>query len=63
VRPLWQELVTGNAADRVLVIRHGGPMRILWAEIISQPPTRLLEIEVPYAALWDTRALRSATTQ
>jgi broad specificity phosphatase PhoE len=55
--------VTGNAADRVLVVRHGGPMRILWAEIISQPPTRLLEIEVPYAALWDTRALRSATTQ
>jgi broad specificity phosphatase PhoE len=63
VLPLWQELVTGNAADRVLMVRHGGPMRILWAKIISQPPTRLLEIEVSYAALWDTRALRSATTQ
>jgi alpha-ribazole phosphatase len=63
VLALWEELITGDTDERVLVVTHGGPIRILLAEFFSQPRTRLLEIKVAHAALIDTGALRSATAQ
>ena len=52
----WRDASAEPSDDRVLAVTHGGPMRILRAELTALPRERLLEIEVPYATLWDTRA-------
>jgi alpha-ribazole phosphatase len=57
----WHQAKTEMTDERVLAITHGGPMRILRAELIALPRDRLLEIEVPYAALWDSRAFMAAS--
>jgi alpha-ribazole phosphatase len=56
VLSFWDEAATRVTEERVLAVTHGGPMRILRAELTGRPRKRLLEIEVPYAALWDTRS-------
>jgi alpha-ribazole phosphatase len=57
----WHD-ASGDSTDvRVLAVTHGGPMRILRAELTALPRDRLLEIEVPYATLWDTRTFRAAS--
>jgi alpha-ribazole phosphatase len=57
----WHEASADATDDRVLAVTHGGPMRILRAELTALPRERLLEIEVPYATLWDTRAFMAAS--
>jgi alpha-ribazole phosphatase len=52
----WHDASAETTDDRVLAVTHGGPMRILRSELTALPRVRLLEIEVPYATLWDTRA-------
>jgi alpha-ribazole phosphatase len=56
VMACWHDLESACAGGRALIVTHGGPMRILRAEITALPIPRLFEIEVPYAALWDMRA-------
>jgi broad specificity phosphatase PhoE len=50
----WQELGAHDAAQRCLIITHGGPMRILRSIFDPRAATNLLDIEVPHAALWDS---------
>jgi alpha-ribazole phosphatase len=57
----WHDASAGAADEHVLAVTHGGPMRILRAELTALPRERLLEIEVPYATLWDTRAFMAAS--
>jgi alpha-ribazole phosphatase len=54
VLSFWRDASSMATDERVLAVTHGGPMRILRAELTALPWERLLEIEVPYAALWDT---------
>jgi alpha-ribazole phosphatase len=61
VLSFWDEATTGATEERVLAVTHGGPMRILRAELTALPRERLLEIDVPYATLWDTRAFMAGS--
>ena len=45
----WNELV--EADNSVLVIAHGGPIRIVNCHMQKHPIERLMEIDVPYATL------------
>ena len=56
VLSFWHDTSTASADGRVLAVTHGGPMRILRAQLTGLPRERLLEIDVPYATLWNTRA-------
>lgn len=49
----WNELVAGDPAQRILVVTHGGPMRVLRFVLDPRASERLLDIAVPYATLWD----------
>jgi alpha-ribazole phosphatase len=61
VLSFWNEAATRATEERVLAIAHGGPMRIVRAELTALPRERLLEIDVPYGTLWDTRAFMAAS--
>jgi alpha-ribazole phosphatase len=61
VLSFWHESSIQMTDKRVLAVTHGGPMRILRAELVALRRGRLLEIDVPYAALWDTRAFMAAS--
>jgi alpha-ribazole phosphatase len=64
VLAIWNELMAAPDSERVLLVTHGGPMRILWKEFDFHPPAaRLADIAVPYAVLWDTHALMSAASE
>jgi alpha-ribazole phosphatase len=60
VLALWRELISDDAVDRVLVITHGGPMRILRSELCAHAGSFPPEVPVALAAIWDTRALTGA---
>lgn len=53
----WQALLAGPVDERVLVITHGGPIRLLIAELLRTPLNALLNIEVAHGALIDTGVL------
>ena len=52
----WGELAPVAGDERVLVIAHGGPIRILIAEFAGLPGGNPLQIEVPHAQLIDASA-------
>ncbi|MDE2118462.1 MAG: alpha-ribazole phosphatase family protein [Betaproteobacteria bacterium] len=47
----WQELPTRYSGQRVLLITHGGVMRIILCRLQQRPLTELLSLPVPHAAL------------
>ena len=47
----WQELPACYPAQRVLLITHGGVMRIILCHLQQRPLTELLSLSVPHAAL------------
>jgi alpha-ribazole phosphatase len=47
----WQDIQAQFAGQNVLLITHGGVMRVLLCHIRQQPLERLLEFDVPYAAM------------
>ena len=47
----WREVIRANAGQRVLLVSHGGPLRVVLCEIRQLPVERLLELEVAHAAL------------
>lgn len=52
VMAAWQRIVTDrDGADRVLVITHSGPIRLLRAAQSGTPLSALLSIEVPHGSL------------
>ncbi len=46
----WHETVR-QGAERLLVVAHGGPIRIILAELLGMPPQNLMRLEIPHAAL------------
>ena len=57
VLALWRELAAADTVESVLLVTHGGPIRVLLAELRGQPLNSALQIEVPHAALFETDAL------
>lgn len=48
----WESLVDTPAYERVLVVTHAGVIRALFARFLGWPRARLLELDVPHAALY-----------
>ena len=48
----WQDLIIKYAKQRVLLVTHGGVIRVLLCHIRQHPIGRLMEIDVEYGALF-----------
>ena len=51
----WQELPARYVDQRVLLVTHGGVMRIILCHLQQRPLTELLNLSVPHAALHSIR--------
>lgn len=47
----WDEIIGKPRGDKVLLITHGGVIRVILCHVLQQPVDRLLELEVGYATL------------
>tara|TARA_B110000090_G_scaffold169092_1_gene188243 strand:- start:65 stop:703 length:639 start_codon:yes stop_codon:yes gene_type:complete len=47
----WESLLTEHRNQHVLVVQHGGTIRILLALILGMPATAMNQFEVPFACL------------
>jgi alpha-ribazole phosphatase len=48
----WNALIARYPSQHLLLITHGGPVRILLCHVLGKPLDRLLEIDVTHAALY-----------
>jgi alpha-ribazole phosphatase len=51
VLSFWDQRIATSPLSRVLVVTHGGPIRILLAQHRRRPLSTLLDLEVPHARL------------
>jgi broad specificity phosphatase PhoE len=51
LRAAWDNLLIEHRNQHVLVVQHGGTVRILLALILGMPATAMNQFEVPYACL------------
>jgi broad specificity phosphatase PhoE len=49
---VWNSVLARYPREHVLLITHGGPVRILLSHVLGKPLDRLLEIDVTHAALY-----------
>ncbi len=56
VSQLWRELADAGGDQSLLLVTHGGPIRVLLAERAAKPLSGLLDIEVGHAQLFDLTA-------
>jgi len=47
----WQKIRNENSSKRILVITHGGVIRVILRHVFQRPREELLKIEVPLASL------------
>ena len=53
----WNEIV--NRQRPVLIVTHGGPIRVILSHVLGKPPERLMEIDVPHAAIFSLRVSKN----
>jgi len=51
VLSLWREIIAGSHDENILLIAHGGVIRVLLCHLLQRPLQRLLEIDVAHATL------------
>ncbi len=51
----WHDIVARHQGKHLLLVNHGGVIRLLLCHILARPLTRLLDIEVGHAALHHIR--------
>ncbi|MEO5334722.1 MAG: alpha-ribazole phosphatase family protein [Magnetococcus sp. YQC-5] len=51
VQAVWNELMTQSTHDKILIVAHGGVIRILLGLVLLTPLEHLSRITVPYASL------------
>ena len=51
----WQNILSRYSGERILLITHGGVIRLLLCHIHQRPLPRILEIEVGHASMHGTR--------
>jgi alpha-ribazole phosphatase len=44
------ELLRDNRGEHVLLVAHGGTIRVLLAQVLAMPLTRIANLDVPYAS-------------
>lgn len=49
VLALWQRLLHNHRGEHLLLISHGGVMRVLLAALLKLPPSGFSQLEVPHA--------------
>lgn len=47
----WENLIQKQSGQHVLLVTHGGPIRIILAHILEMPEHALLRLETPHAAI------------
>lgn len=47
----WDNILSRSTGRHVLIIAHGGPIRIILGHVLNMPPDALLRLELPCAAL------------
>ena len=47
----WQQIINDHAGERILMVIHGGTLRVLIATMLGMPLDKLATIDVPYACL------------
>ena len=52
VMAAWKRLLTNQEDERVLLVTHSGPIRLVRAALSATPLSALLSIDVPYGALF-----------
>jgi len=56
----WHETIQQTSAE-ILLVSHGGPIRIILAQSLGMPPQNLMRLEVPHASLSRVRISTGAT--
>jgi broad specificity phosphatase PhoE len=56
----WEAMNRRYSGQKVLLISHGGPIRVILCQVLQHPLERLLEIEVGHAALFRVRVRNGA---
>lgn len=51
IHTAWQALLERHANQHILLVGHGGVIRMILAEILSMPLEAMFRIQVPYAAI------------
>ncbi len=51
----WNEIITCYQDEKILMVAHGGVIRLLLGHILQQPLQRILELEVTHASLHGIR--------
>ncbi len=51
----WSEIVIHHVGERVLVVTHGGVIRVLLCRVLERPVTSLLEFEIKHGGLYGVR--------
>lgn len=46
----WNELLNTYRGEHVLLVAHGGTIRVLLAQVLAMPLTRIANLDVPYAS-------------
>jgi len=47
----WRQTIADNTGEKVLVVCHGGVMRILLQQLLDMSPKAMSRFKIPYAAL------------
>ncbi len=51
VHSAWDAILSNSIGAHVLIIAHGGPIRIILGHVLGMPPQALLRLELPFAAI------------
>jgi alpha-ribazole phosphatase len=46
----WNTLLRDNRGEHILLVAHGGTIRVLLAQVLAMPLTRIANLDVPYAS-------------
>ncbi len=56
----WQQLLQTLRGEHILLVAHGGTIRVLLAHVLSMPLQRIVSLDVPYASASRIRIHHSA---
>ena len=55
VLSLWNEIIESHPGKKILLVAHGGVIRLLINHVMRRPLSRLLELEVTHASMHGVR--------
>lgn len=58
----WQEIIKAYQGENILLVAHGGVIRLLLCHILQRPLQRMLEVEVAHATIHRIRVEHSQHT-